>query len=44
MMGDHVTQDEIEQIIAFIKDLERDDIPDNVWEIIMKWWDILYEC
>ena len=44
-MGDRMEfdVDEIEQIIAWIKNFERKDIPENVWYIILKWQDKLDE-
>lgn len=37
-----LTDDETETLIAFIKMHEREEIPDDVWDICMKMWDELY--
>lgn len=34
---------EVEWLIAFIKMHEREDIPDEVWDICMKLYDVLEE-
>ena len=34
-----ITEDEAFAIIAFIKNHERDEIPDDVWELCMKLYD-----
>lgn len=35
--------DDIESLIAFIKSHEREDIPDDVWDLCMKMYDALDE-
>lgn len=35
-----ITDEEAETIIAFIKNHEREDIPDDVWEVCMKLMDL----
>lgn len=34
-----LTKDEMEDLVAFIKNHEREDIPDNVWELCLKMQD-----
>lgn len=34
-----ITEDEAYAIIAFIKNHERDEIPDDVWELCMRLYD-----
>lgn len=34
-----LTKDEMEDLVAFIKNHEREDIPDNVWELCFKMQD-----
>lgn len=35
-----ITDEEAETIIAFIKNHEREDIPDDVWDVCMKLMDL----
>jgi len=35
-----ITDEEAETIIAFIKSHEREDIPDDVWDVCMKLMDL----
>ena len=36
-------QDDAESLIVFIKNHEREDIPDSIWDICMDMWEQLYE-
>lgn len=38
-----ITIDEAEEIIAFIKMHEREEIPDELWEITMRLREVVYE-
>ena len=38
-----ITVDEAETLICFIKNHEREDIPDSVWDVCMKLYDLLYD-
>ena len=38
-----LTEEEADDLICFIKNHERDDIPDNVWDVCMRMWEELYE-
>jgi len=40
--GIMLNKDECESLIAFIKSHEREDIPDDVWDICMKMYDEVY--
>jgi len=35
-----ITEEEAESIIAFIKNHEREEIPDDVWDVCMKLMDL----
>lgn len=37
----YLAEDEIYTLIAFIKNHERDEIPDEVWDLCMKMMDIM---
>lgn len=37
-----IDEDQAEALVAFIKSHEREDIPDEVWEMCMNLWDYLY--
>ena len=37
----YLTDDELENLIAFIKMHEREEIPDSVWELCMRMYDVL---
>ena len=39
-----ITDEEAETIIAFIKNHEREDIPDEVWDVCMKLMDLTEMC
>lgn len=39
----YLTEDEVYTLIAFIKNHERAEIPDDVWELCMKMYDALDE-
>ncbi len=36
-----ITEEDAEIILAFIKNHEREDIPESVWDVAMKLWDML---
>ena len=38
-----ITSEEAETIIAFVKSHEREDIPDDMWDLHLKLWEALYE-
>ena len=38
-----LTEEEADSLICFIKNHEREDIPDDVWDLCMKLWENLYE-
>lgn len=38
-----MTIDELESVVAFIKSHEREEIPDELWELTMKWCEWLEE-
>lgn len=38
-----ITGEEAETIIAFVKSHEREDIPDDMWDLHLKLWEALYE-
>ena len=42
-MGDYIelSVDEVETLVCFIKNHERDEIPDDVWDVCMKMMDML---
>lgn len=42
-MGIYITVEEAEDIIAFVKSHERDEIPDDIWDLTMKLWEAVYE-
>lgn len=44
-MNDNIelTVDEVEILLAFIRNHEREDIPDDVWDLSVKMWEKLYE-
>ena len=35
-MGIYISVEEAEEIIAFVKMFERDEIPEDLWDIIMR--------
>lgn len=37
-----ITKEEAEAIIAFVKNHERKEIPDDVWELCMRLYDEVY--
>jgi len=37
-----ISEDDAETIIAFVKNHERDEIPDDVWDLVMRLYDELY--
>lgn len=37
-----IDEDQAKALVAFIKSHEREDIPDEVWEVCMNLWDWLY--
>ena len=43
MSGITITKDEAESIIAFVKMHEREEIPNEVWDLTMRIWDEVYE-
>lgn len=42
-VGIIITVEEAETIIAFVKSHEREDIPDDMWDLHLKLWEALYE-
>ena len=38
-----ITEEEAETIIAFVKSHEREEIPDDMWDLHLKLWEALYE-
>ena len=43
LAGIIITGKEAETIIAFVKSHEREDIPDDMWDLHLKLWEALYE-
>lgn len=39
----NLTEEEADALICFIKNHEREEIPDDVWDVCMKMYDLLYE-
>lgn len=37
-----ITVDDAETIIAFVKNHERGDIPDDMWDLHIKLWEAVY--
>ena len=38
-----IMEEEAETIIAFVKSHEREEIPDDMWDLHLKLWEALYE-
>lgn len=38
-----ISYDDAETLIAFIKSHEREEIPEDVWEVCMKLWEEVYD-